>query len=96
MPKVKNVEKNIWEVEGFDIQIQHLDGKDVHGAKAGLPTYPYEKQAKNSMTVREWKDKRFGQVYPGYDVAVLDGDGVIVTAGNTHLGTVRDSYSESD
>ena len=94
MPKVKNVEKHIWDVEGFGVAF-HQNGKDVHGAKSGIPQYSYSKAAKNNMTVSEWKTKRFGQSYAGYDVVVYDGDGEVVS-GQTTLGTVRDTYIDDE
>ena len=94
MPKVKNVEKKIWDIEGFVVAF-HQNGKNVHGAKDGIPQYQYSKAAKNDMTVNEWKMKRFGQSYPGYDVVVYDGDGDEVL-GQTKLGTVRDTYLEDE
>jgi hypothetical protein len=93
MVKVKSVEKRIWDTEGFAVVIK-WNGKDVRSDYKGLPQYPaYERMAKNDMTVTEWKDKRFYPTYPGYDIDVLDGNG-IECQGNTKLGSVRDSYSE--
>ncbi|WP_363796818.1 hypothetical protein ABU614_16315 [Lysobacter firmicutimachus] len=92
MPKIKAVEKRIWDVEGFDVQF-HQNGKDVRGDKQGVPQYGYERAAKNDMTVSEWRDTRFHNSYPGYQVEVLDGDGAFVHGG-TKLGTVRDTYEE--
>jgi hypothetical protein len=93
MVKVKRVEKRIWDIEEFAVVIK-WNGKDVRSDYKGLPQYPaYERMARNDMTVTEWKEKRFYPTYPGYDVDVLDGDG-IVCQGNTKLGNVRDSYSE--
>ena len=94
MPKLKNVEKKIWDTEGFDVKFLQ-NGKDVHGDKQGIPQYSYSKAAKNDMTVNEWKKVRFGQSYPGFDVMVLDGHGERVAA-QTKLGTVRDTYLEED
>ena len=94
MPKVKNVEKKIWDVEGFDVCFKH-GGKDVRGDKSGLPQYTYERSAKNDMTVAEYKKKRVDQNFPGYELDVLDGDGNPVP-GQTKLSTVRDSYSEDE
>ncbi|GIO06232.1 hypothetical protein J31TS6_22600 [Brevibacillus reuszeri] len=93
MPKIKNVEKKIWEVEGFGVTFKHSSGADVRGDKNGIPQYDYERQAKNDSTVSEWKTSRFKKCYPGYDVDVLNGDGEVVN-GNTKLGTVRDSYED--
>ncbi len=94
MPKVKNVEKRIWDTEGFGVIIRHADGRDMRGDKNDLPQYnKFERMAKNDMTVSDWKASRFAGIYPGLDIDVLDGDGNSV-AGNTKLGTVRDSYSD--
>lgn len=35
MAKLKNVEKKIWEIEGFDVRFTHK-GKDVRGEKESL------------------------------------------------------------
>lgn len=92
MPKIKSIEKRIWDLEGFDVQFK-ANGKDVRGDKDGIPQYTYEKMAKNDMTVSDWRKCRFKKVYPGFTVWVLDGNGKKV-AGQMKLGTVRDSYSD--
>ena len=92
MPILKNVEKSIAQLEGFDISFFHRDGKDAHGALDNIPTYKYQNAAMGRMTVSDWKKNRFSQVYPGFDVAVYDGDGYEVTAGQTLLATVRETY----
>ena len=91
MPKVKNVEKKIWDVEGFDVVIRK-DGKDVHGNKMGLPQWRGENRTKETSTVKDF-EKKFQQQYPGYEVDVLDGDGQAVH-GNTLLKNVRDTYKD--
>lgn len=91
MPKVKNVEKNIWDLEHFKVEFRRPSGKDVHGAKEGLPKYRRVKAAAKGMTVRRWKQNRFNTLYPGYDVAVYDGEGNEVP-GHTKLETVRGTY----
>lgn len=93
MPLLKNVEKRIWDVEEFDVIIRRADGRDVRGDKAGTPMYPYSRKAKDDMTVAEWRDRRFRQHYPGYEVDVLQGDAQ-AAQGNMKLSTVRDSYAE--
>ena len=96
MPKVKRVEKQIWDLEGFAVTIRYEDGRDVRGDRKGLPSYSHlERAAKNSMTVAQWKDQRFRDRYPGFDVDVLDGDGE-AAHGGTLLGTVRDSYDDDE
>lgn len=93
MAKVKRVEKQIWDIEQFAVRICHLDGRDVRDDKQGLPTYDYERCAKDTMTVAYWKETRFASKYPGFEVEVLDGDGYVAN-GNTLLSTLRDSYME--
>ena len=93
MPKIKNVERRIWEIEGFAVRFLYRDGTDVRGDKTGLPGYPYERAASNDITVEAWKNARFRQVYPGYDIDVVDGYNSSVQ-GNTKLATVRHSYEE--
>lgn len=89
MTKVKNIEKKIYDVEGFEVVIKH-DGKDVRG-DSNLPNqYKAQKMSKNSFSVREWKDK-FKSQYAGYDVDVLKADGS-KASGQTKLSTVRDTY----
>ncbi|EQD56527.1 hypothetical protein B2A_05208 [mine drainage metagenome] len=96
MPKIKNVEKKIWDVEGFYVQIRHHGGKNVHGAKQVPPQYHYQNAAKKDMSVSDWKKGRFAITYPGYEVAVFDGDGREITAGQTQLESVRDSYADEE
>jgi len=92
VPKLKNVEKKIWDIESFAVTIKYFDGRDVRGDLKDFPQYPaFEKMAKNDWTVAEWREKRFAVYYPGYDVDVLDGYGQTV-GGNMKLATVRDSY----
>ena len=93
MSKIKNVERRIWDVEGFAVRFLYLDGTDVRGDKTGLPQYQYDRAAGNDITVETWKETRFRQVYPGYEVDVLDGYNSSVR-GNTRLATVRRSYRE--
>jgi hypothetical protein len=48
--------------------------------------------AKNDVTVADRKARRFAGIYPRWPL-ILDGDGNAV-AGNTNLGTVRDSHAD--
>lgn len=91
--KIKKLEKKIWDIEGFAVVIRHPDGTNVHGALEVKQPYSYERAAKNDWTVAKWKSHRFGLHLPQFIVDVLNGDGHDV-AGNTRLGTVRDSYEE--
>lgn len=93
MALVKNVEKRIWDIEGFAVIIRHADGRDMRGDRTGITMYDFERMAKNSMTISGWKEQRFYPKYPGLEVDVLDAYGIAMT-GNTLLSTVRDSYAE--
>jgi hypothetical protein len=90
--KVGSVELKIARVEGFQIRIRYLAGADVRGDRQGMPAWPYERAARDAWSVADWRERRFCNVYPGFDVDVIDGDGNIVSAGQTLLQTVRESY----
>ena len=94
MALVKNVEKHIWDIEGFDVSIRHGDGRDMRADRTGIPMYGFFRMAKDTMTVFTWKQQRFYPKYPGLEVDVLQGDNQSAP-GNTLLSSVRDSYSES-
>lgn len=93
MPKVGRVELRISQIEGFMVRIRHLGGADVRSDRQGLPAWPYERAAKDAWTVADWKRERFSQIYPGFNVDVVDADGETVP-GQTRLETVRDFYEE--
>lgn len=56
MPLVKNVEKRIFDIEGFEVTVR-CNGKDVRG-DASLPTqYAAQRMTRNSFTVSEFRNK---------------------------------------
>jgi hypothetical protein len=93
MPTVRAVERRIFTVEGFDVVIRHLDGRDVRGDRQKLPQYPYKRAMSNRSDVKDWKETRFGPRYPGFKVDVVD-----AYARRAHgakmLRTVRDTFLE--
>lgn len=89
MPKVQNIEKRIYDIEGFEVDITK-DTKNVRGDLQLPKQYEAERMSKNSMTVGEWKNK-FKTQYPGYDVVVKKNKGE-KASGQTKLATVRDTY----
>lgn len=93
MARLKRVEKAIWDVEGFDIDFLHEDGRDLRSDREGIPAWPFERAARNDSTVATWIETRFKPTYSGFGVRVIDGDGN-VAAGNMKLGTLRDSYAD--
>lgn len=89
MPKVSIVEKRIFEIEGFQVDIVK-DGKNVRGDMQLPKQYEAERMTRNSMTVGDWKNK-FQSQFPGYDTIVYKNDGSIAN-GQTKLAKVRDTY----
>lgn len=93
MPKVENIEKRIRTVEGFNVTIRHLDGKDAN-SKMNIPKqYSYKNMAKNYWTVGQWRKNRFEQCFPGFKVDVKDKDRKVKQK-NAKLANIRDTYSD--
>ena len=93
MPTIEWVERQIQRVEGFAIRFLWPSRIDVRGDKQNIPSYPFERGAKNDQTIEQWKASRFRPTYPGFDVEVLTADGN-PAQGNTRLYTVRDTFIE--
>lgn len=91
MPTIRSVERSIKGVEGFAVAILHPDGRDVRSDREHVPSYPFQRAAASTMTVRGWIDTRFRDRYAGFKVVVLDGHGKSVHGG-TRLSNVRASY----
>jgi hypothetical protein len=49
MPKVKNIEKRIFDVEGFEVIIKTPDKKDVRGDATLPKQYEANKMTRNSF-----------------------------------------------
>jgi hypothetical protein len=90
---IRNLERKIKSIEGFEVNFLHPDGRDVNGNKDIGGSYSYEKKAPNRYTVSNWVENRFKDGFPGFEVEVLDGEGESVL-GNTRLDTVRSTYKE--
>lgn len=96
MAQCKNVEKKIFEVEDFKVQIKDRDGSNVRDERELGCTYTKVNAADGNWTVDEWKRKRFEpDMSSGYKVDVLDYDGKVVK-GHTKLKTVRTSYLKKE
>ncbi len=91
MPKVSIVEKRVFDIEGFQVDIIS-NGKNARGDLVLPKQYEAERMTRNSMTVSDWKAK-FKKQYPGYDVVVYKNDGTRAS-GQTKLSTIRDTYLE--
>lgn len=89
MPILRNVERKIEKIEGFHIAFLQ-NGMDVRSDKRDIPSWPYSNRTDQDKTVAEWKAK-FQQVYPGFDVAVYDANGIPVF-GQMKLKNLRATY----
>ena len=85
--------RELADLEGFDVEVLNANGAVADPKLNGLPKYDFDRRAKGSMTVAEWKEKRFKQKFPGYDCRVLNGDGT-EAHGNAKLESVRATYEE--
>ncbi len=81
------------DLEGFDVEVVDRDGQVVDPKTNGFAKFDFEKRARGSITVSDWKDTRFKKTYPGYDCRVLQADGS-EARGNTKIATVRGTYEE--
>jgi hypothetical protein len=93
MPSIERIEKQIYKLEGFKVRIRHLDGRDVRGDRSEVPGWPYERAAREILSVSEWKKTRFHKRYPGFTVDVLNGDDS-VAHGKNSLSKVRNRYGD--
>ena len=96
MATVRNVQRHIRRVEGFDVHFVYegpgpTSGRDVRDDRSGIPTYPYVRAAADKLTVGAWIDARFKAMFAGFDVVVLDATGHAVNT-RTKLSTVRATY----
>ena len=94
MRSTKAVRKSIAEVEGFDVRFVGADPDEDVDARR-VDDYPFERAARGSWTVAEWKRKRFDAAYPEYFSEVLDPMGGVVH-GKTLLENLRLRYQTDD
>lgn len=91
MVRVDYLEDQIREVEGFDVEIQWEDGTNIRSDYEGAKSYKFQRAARDSWTVAEWKRERFHHRNPHFKVEVFDCNGDPVS-GKYTLGTVREGY----
>jgi hypothetical protein len=77
MPNISKLQKEIRDLEGFDVSIR----ADGPAEKKRMPSYSskHERKARQSHTVADWKRLRFDVDYPELQVDVLDVSGKKVT-----------------
>ena len=93
MPQVKNVEKKIWQLEGFDVAITQ-NGKDVRGDKSNFKQWDGQRQTRNDSTVADFV-KKIENKQPGYSVKDLRSNGEVEKK-KKKLGNLRDEYNEDE
>lgn len=84
------VEKAIFDREGFRVELEPFEGK-----RPALPAYEYSAMAPQRWKVSDWKNERLA----GYRLLVkglkiFQGDGSVV-ARDVQLGKLRDTYYEA-
>jgi hypothetical protein len=91
VPKIERIAQEIEEHEGFSVAIKPKDRSAA--GKTNLPSYKrtFERIARNSFTVADWKRRRFDDAYADFTVDVLLGDGRIAGPRAT-LAKIRASY----
>lgn len=92
MPGIEKIRKEITRFEGFEVVIHAGDAR----VPARLPSYAkrFERRARQSHTVGDWKRLRFSPNYPTLEIDVLLGDGRVATE-RMKLERVRDSHGRS-
>ena len=85
MASIKNIERDIRNLEGFAVHINKNAGQ------RSLPDYDFGRAARATFTVSDWKRTRFQRYYPDLEIDVLRADGRIAT-GTMSLAKVRASY----
>ena len=88
--KVENLERAIFNVEGFKVRVLE-GGIDKRGDSEEARSYTFTRASQDSRTVSQWIDERFKETNPHLGIVVLDGDGNPVH-GRTTLGNVRETY----
>lgn len=91
MRSTKAVRKAIGEVEGFEVRFVGVDPDDDVDARR-VDEYPFERAARGTWTVAEWKRKRFDVTYPDFSAEVLDPSGAVVH-GKTLLENLRARFA---
>jgi hypothetical protein len=90
MPTAQKITAEIQKFEGFAVRIRPEAGTSP---KASLRSYAgnYERIARQSFSVADWKRRRFDSVYPNHEVDVLLANGKPASPRMT-LSKIRASY----
>ena len=85
---LENLSRQVFTVEGFRVRLTVRSGNTLTSSMA---SYDYNKCARSTWSVSDWKQKRLSGRYSALCVEVLDATGIAVH-GRTLLSTVRKTY----
>jgi hypothetical protein len=88
MPNIDRVAKEIETTEGFAVRIRTT----ITQTKRSHQKYSYQRIARGSFTVADWRRRRFASAYPDFTVEVLFGDGRPASP-RASLSKIRASYN---
>ena len=89
MRSANSISDDIYNVEGFPVIFLDADGADASSKR--VVDYPYQRAARGTWSVKQWKQDRFAAAYPEFNVEVIDPDGNVVH-GRTLLDNIRQSW----
>jgi hypothetical protein len=91
MASVNELQKEIFEKEGFRVTFERLDG-----AKGAIPSYDYTVMAPNGWRLSDWKRVRLAPYVTQFKgIIVYRGDGSPQRT-DVKLGRLRDTYYEAE
>jgi hypothetical protein len=93
MPNIERLQAEIAEFEGFAVKIRPAkDGASP--TKSNLKSYAnnFQRIARKSFSVEDWKRRRFRDTYPGYEVDVLLKNGTIAPT-KAKISKIRNTYA---
>lgn len=90
MANKAQVEKAIFELEGFRVELELFEGK-----RHALPAYDYDVMAPQRWKVSDWKNARLAEyVLLVKGITIYRGDGTPIPR-DLQLGNLRDSYYQA-
>jgi hypothetical protein len=91
LPSIKNFQRQVERLEGFEVRVLHPDGRDVRDDMRIDVTYPYSRAAPGHITVAQWRRRRANTTLAGFSVEVLSPVGKPLHGGHL-LESVRAMY----
>ncbi len=92
MRSANSISDDIYNVEGFPVIFLDADGADASSKR--VVDYPYQRAARGTWSVTQWKQDRFAAAYPEFNVEVIDPDGNVVH-GRTLLDNIRQRFIDA-